>query len=115
MALAQRCGLATLRVDRLAMRSYLRSRDVRKVLLAVDHLVANVAAKSAAVDALCRGAVGVDVAVEWADWVERDRETADRMGNYVFAVLQQGGSRGSRAGTELRALIAMERAVEFDQ
>ena len=113
-ALAEQEGVAVLNQLNEALRShvrgYLRSGDERKVVVGVDHLMANVNEKTAAVAALCRETSGVSGTAEWADWEERDRATADRMRHYVFAFLQEAESDGNWT----RAFSEFERALEFD-
>ena len=93
------------------MRGYLRSGDERKVVLAVDHLRANVDQKTGAVAALCREAYGVAGTSEWERWAERDRATASRMEHYVHAFAQEAQGDGDW----LRAYEAYQRMVEFEE
>jgi hypothetical protein len=71
------------------VRYSVRSGDKQKVDKAVLHLCANADAGTPVVPALLREMEGVSATAEWNDWRARDQETADEMGWYVFAHVQE--------------------------
>jgi hypothetical protein len=81
-------------VLRSHIRSYTRSCDEHKVMLAVGHLRANVDAGTRAVSTICDEAGGSLGSSEWERWEEREPELAQRMYDYVDAHLDEARSSG---------------------
>jgi hypothetical protein len=92
------------------VRGYLRSGSAYKVMLAVEHLRANVDERTSAVPGLCAQAFGVSSTYEWEDWAKRDPEGANEMAHYVRAFLQQAESDGDWS----KARQNFEQAIEID-
>jgi hypothetical protein len=76
---------------RTHVRGHLRSADERRVHLAVAHLEANLAERTAAVPRLHREAQGVAGTSEWERWRERDPSAADRAERYLESALGGAG------------------------
>jgi hypothetical protein len=76
------------------VRSYLRSSDKQKVVVAADHIMAAADQNAPVLQLLLSEANGVSGTAEWNDWKRRDRETAEWMGWYVFEVASE--ARGDR-------------------
>jgi hypothetical protein len=98
-------------VLRSHVRSYLRSADEEKIMIAVDHLRAHVDKRTGAVAALRGEAFGIGGTYERERWAERDRATADRMEHYVSAFLEQAEAGGDWG----LALKSYEHAVQLDE
>jgi hypothetical protein len=76
------------------VRRYLRSGDKQNVVVAADHIKAAADHGTPVLQVLLREADGVSGTAEWKAWEQRDQETAEWMGWYVFEVARE--ARGDR-------------------
>lgn len=98
------------------VRGYLRSRDEKKVFVAMDHVQATAEVDTPGVDnpvlaLLLREVEGVSGTAEWNDWRANDPDTAEWMGWYVFEIAKE--ATGERDW--LRALDSTKRMVAFEE
>ena len=92
------------------VRGYLRSRDKNKVVVAMDHVQAAADAGAPILASLLREAEGVSGTAEWNDWRERDLDTAEWMGWYVFEFAKEaaGDRDRRRAWDSAKQMVAFE-------
>jgi hypothetical protein len=93
------------------VRSFLRSGDRDKVVLAMDHVRAAADHSAPVLPLLLREAQGVSGTAEWKQWAEREPDAAEWSRWYVHEVSEQ--AVGERDW--LRALKGTEQMVEFDK
>lgn len=96
---------------RAHVRRCLRSGNEAKVYAAVEHVRATADAGAPVLDSLLQEMLGVSGTAEWNEWRKHDRDTAERMGWYVFAFAEEAA--GDRDW--LRALENARRTFEFEE
>jgi hypothetical protein len=93
------------------VRGYLRSGDENKVVVAMDHVQAEADAGVPVLALLLRETEGVSGTAEWNDWREREPDTAEWMGWYVFEVAKEaaGDRNWLQAWERAKQMVAFEK------